>query len=157
VTDKSAPTMLSRTGYETAAYTHQGSLTPNHRWFLFGDELDESEGTVSGTTTYITELKKLEAPGTPKPFTQDNTAIDHNLYIRGDRVTESNYTAGVRFFSYDKFSLREGRLDEIGYFDVVPESDATEFAGTWSNYTFDSGTVVASTLESGLFVLRPQF
>jgi choice-of-anchor B domain-containing protein len=157
VTDKTDPTMISRTGYDTAAYTHQGSLTPDHRWFLFGDELDESGGNVDGTTTYITEVRKLDRPGTPQPFVQDNTAIDHNLYIRGDRVTESNYTAGVRFFTYDRSMLREGRLEEVGYFDVVPESDVTEFAGTWSNYTFDSGTVVASTLESGLFVLQPRF
>jgi 2-polyprenyl-6-methoxyphenol hydroxylase-like FAD-dependent oxidoreductase len=31
----------TRTGYGTAAYTHQGSLTPDQGFFIFGDELDE--------------------------------------------------------------------------------------------------------------------
>ncbi|HSE07993.1 MAG TPA: choice-of-anchor B family protein [Nocardioidaceae bacterium] len=156
VSDKQNPVMLSRTGYDTAAYTHQGSLTPDHRWFLFGDEGDESSGTVPNTTTYIMEMGRLTDPGPPQAFHHETPSIDHNLYISDRLVTESNYTAGVRMLEYDKFSLRDAQLNEVAFFDVVPGSDATEFAGTWSNYTFGSGTVVASTIESGLFVLRPQ-
>ncbi len=156
VTDKENPEMLSRTSYDSSAYTHQGSLTPNHGWFLFGDELDESSGTVSNTTTYIMEMDRLTEPGKPRAFQHETEAIDHNLYVDDRHVTASNYTAGVRFLEYDRRSLRRARLDEVGFFDVVPGTDVTEFAGTWSNYTFDSGTVVASTLESGLFVLDPQ-
>ena len=40
VRDKSAPVMLSRSGYATAGYTHQGWLTEDHGWFVFGDELE---------------------------------------------------------------------------------------------------------------------
>ncbi len=156
VTDKDNPQMLSRTGYDSAAYTHQGSLTPDHRWFLFGDELDESEGTVRNTTTYIMEADRLTDPDTPGGFQHQTPAIDHNLYIDGGHVTASNYLAGVRILSYDKRSLRDNRLNEVAFFDVFPASDTTEYGGTWSNYTFDSGTVIASTIDSGLFVLRPQ-
>jgi choice-of-anchor B domain-containing protein len=156
VSDKTNPVMLSRTGYNSAAYTHQGSLTPDHRWFLFGDELDESKGKVSKTTTYIMRLDRLTEPSSPQGFEHQTPAIDHNLYIDECHVTASNYLAGVRILSYDKQSLRENRLDEVAFFDVFPASDTTEYGGTWSNYTFDSGTVIASTIESGLFVLRPQ-
>jgi choice-of-anchor B domain-containing protein len=156
VTDKDNPRMLSRTGYDSAAYTHQGSLTPNHRWFLFGDELDESSATVSNTTTYITEVRSLTDPGAPRAFEHDTSVIDHNLYIDDGYVTESNYMAGVRILEYDKRSLRRTQLNEVAFFDVFPAADATEYGGTWSNYTFTSGTVVASTIDSGLFVLRPQ-
>ena len=41
VTDKSVPIMLSRTGYAGFAYTHQGWLTEDQRYFLLDDELDE--------------------------------------------------------------------------------------------------------------------
>lgn len=37
---------------------------------------------------------------------------------------------------------------------MYPADDATAFAGTWGNYPyFDSGTVVVSGIEEGLFVL----
>ncbi len=157
VTDKANPQMLSRTGYPTAAYTHQGSLTPDQRWFLFGDELDETGNTVPSTTTYIMSVDKLTSPGAPTPYFHDTPSIDHNLYIRGPRVYQSNYTAGLRILTYDKFSLRDGQLSETAFFDVFPASDVDEYGGTWSNYPFfSSGNVVVSSIDSGLFVLRPR-
>jgi choice-of-anchor B domain-containing protein len=159
VTDKSNPRVLSTTGYETAAYTHQGWLTPDQRWFLFGDELDEQEHGQN-TTTYIMQAADLDNPGTPKPYFHETRSIDHNLYIHGSRVYESNYMAGLRILEYDKKSLAAGQLREVAFFDVVPGLDEPEFAGTWSNYRFPgSGITVASAIEnevSGLFVLRPQ-
>jgi hypothetical protein len=48
-------------------------------------------------------------------------------------------------------------MNEVAYFDVYPVDDQALFNGTWSNYPyFASGTVVASGIEQGLFVLRPQ-
>ncbi len=157
VTDKQNPTMLSRTGYDSAAYTHQGWLTPDHRWFLFGDELDEMDGTVPRTTTYVMDARRLAKPSTPVPFHHETPAIDHNLYIDGSYVFESNYTAGLRILDYDRKSLAKGQLREVAYFDVFPASDLPEFLGTWSNYPyFESGNVVVNAIDSGLFVLRPK-
>ena len=159
VSDKSNPRVISTTGYETAAYTHQGWLTPDQRWFLFGDELDEQEHGQN-TTTYIMRAADLDSPGTPTPFLHETRSIDHNLYIHGTRVYESNYMAGLRILEYDKKSLARGQLREVAFFDVVPALDEAEFAGTWSNYRFPgSGITVVSAIEnevSGLFVLRPQ-
>lgn len=156
VTDKANPTQLSRTGYPTAAYTHQGATTPDDRFLLFNDELDESNNTVTNTTTYIMALDRLDQPGAVTPFSHETESIDHNLYIEDGRVWESNYTAGLRILDYDNKGLAAGNLTEVGFFDVQPATDVDEFAGTWSNYPyFDSGTVVVSSLEGGLFVLQP--
>ena len=155
VTDKASPVVLSKSGYPTAAYTHQGSLTPDHRWFLFGDELDESRGAVSNTTTYIMQVKKLDEPAEVVPFMHDTHTIDHNLYIHGQYVYEANYNEGLQILTYDRDSLSAGQLTRVAFFDVVPGVDIEEYAGAWSNYKFDSGTTVVSGIESGLFVLQP--
>ena len=166
VTDKSNPVVISQTTYDTAAYTHQGSLTEDRRYFLFGDELDEgppSAGgapTVENTTTYILDVQDLDDPPEPMPFTHATGSIDHNMYVHGDLVYQSNYSAGLRILEFDNASLAAGQLREVAYFDVVPGSDVNEFAGTWSNYRFPgSGNVVTSTIENeanGLFVLTPR-
>ncbi|CAA9506373.1 MAG: hypothetical protein AVDCRST_MAG30-2221 [uncultured Solirubrobacteraceae bacterium] len=159
VTDKAAPKVLSQTTYPTAAYTHQGALTEDKRYFLFGDELDEQEKNIN-TTTYILDVADLDSPPVPKPFTQPTKSIDHNMYTAGNRAFQSNYTAGLRIFDFDNASLADGKLTEVGFFDVVPGVDIDEFAGTWSNYRFPkSGNVAVSAIEeqiSGLFVLKPQ-
>jgi choice-of-anchor B domain-containing protein len=154
VTDKAAPRMISRTEYDTSAYTHQGALTPGQDWFLFGDELDEQR-TVDNTTTYILDVSDLDAPGEPVAFAHDTVSIDHNLYIDDRFVYQANYNAGLRVLEWSDELLRAGQLDEVAYFDVVPGVDIEEFAGAWSSYDFPSGTVVVSTLEVGLFVLQP--
>lgn len=156
VTDKANPTVLSRTAYPSFAYTHQGSLTPDHRWFLFGDELDELLGNVGNTTTYIMEVTKLDQPGQVVPFAHTTRTIDHNLYIHGQHVFEANYVEGLQILSYDRKSLERGELTREAFFDVVPGVDEAVFGGAWSNYRFDSGTTVVSAIESGLFVLQPR-
>lgn len=158
VTDKKRPRVISQTTYPTASYTHQGALTADRRWFLFGDELDEQEEGLN-TTTYILDVADLDAPPAPKPYTHESASIDHNMYVHGNRVFQSNYAEGLRILGFDDASLSAGNLKEVGFFDVVPGVDVAEFAGTWSNYRFPgSGNVVVSAIEnevSGLFVLTP--
>ena len=57
--------LLSRTGYPTAAYTHQGRLTEDGKWFVFDDELDELSGTAPAArqTTYTMNVESLTHPG----------------------------------------------------------------------------------------------
>ncbi|MDP8909666.1 MAG: choice-of-anchor B family protein [Chloroflexota bacterium] len=158
VTDKANPRVISTIGYPQATYTHQGSLTADQRWFLFGDELDE-QGKGQNTTTYILDAADLDQPPTPAAFAHATKSIDHNQYVHGQRTYQSNYTAGLRILKFDDASLSAGELDEVAFFDVVPGVDIAEFAGTWSNYRFPrTGTTVVSTIEnevSGLFVLKP--
>jgi choice-of-anchor B domain-containing protein len=158
VTDKSNPVVLSDTTYPNAAYTHQGSLTGDQRHFIFGDELDEQEHGIP-TTTYIMDVSDLDNPPTPLPFEHETAAIDHNMYVHGNHVFQSNYMAGLRVMGFDDAMLAAGELREDAFFDVVPGDDIAEFAGTWGVFRFrESGTVVMSSIENqvnGLFVLRP--
>jgi choice-of-anchor B domain-containing protein len=159
VTDKSNPVVISQTGYPQASYTHQGWLTSDQRFFLFGDELDEQGGTVTNTATYVMEANSLEDPADPKVWLHETNSIDHNLFIDKGLAHESNYGAGLRILDYNTASLQNGSLTQVGFFDVRPEVDVPEFIGTWSNYPyFESGIVLASVIEDGastLYVLRP--
>ena len=154
VTDKENPEQLARVPYDGAQYTHQGWLTEDRKQFLVDDELDEQDGGEEKTKTYVFNVERLRNPTLVAEHAGEAESIDHNQYVKGNRTYQSNYRSGVRVLDVSNAST--GRLSEVGFFDVYPEDDKPEFNGTWSNYPyFDSGTVIASGIEQGLFVLRP--
>ncbi|HEX8118392.1 MAG TPA: choice-of-anchor B family protein, partial [Pyrinomonadaceae bacterium] len=155
VTDKAAPHQLSRTTYAGRGYTHQGWLTGDHARFLLDDELDEQNFSLPRNRTFVWDVSDLDAPFVQGTFQGSTQSIDHNLYVRGLYAFESNYRSGVRVV--DVRNASSASLSEVAFFDVYPSDDNALFNGTWSNYPFfASGTVIASGIEQGLFVLRPQ-
>jgi choice-of-anchor B domain-containing protein len=154
VTNKSAMTLLSRTGYPGWAYTHQSWLTEDHRYLLLNDELDE-QFFGHGTRTYIWDVSDLRAPEVIGTYTSTSSAVDHNLYIRDGLAYLANYTSGLRIL--DLAEISSGVLSEVAFFDIVPTSDAAQHAGAWSVYPFlSSGYVTVTGTHQGLFVLRPR-
>ncbi len=155
VTDKSSPRQLSRTTYDTASYTHQGWLTPDHRWFVFGDETDELLGGLLNTHTYILPIEDLDAPGDVVSYVHPETAIDHNIYIEDGYIWQANYSAGLRILDYTEEGLANGELEQVAYLDVDPGPDAPVFAGAWTAYPFfRSGIVPVNSFDSGMFLVR---
>jgi choice-of-anchor B domain-containing protein len=153
VTNKTTPAQLSRTGYIGSDYTHQGWIAEDHAYFLLDDEGDET-GFGHNTRTYIWDLADLDNPLLIDNYTASTAAIDHNLYIKGNYAFEANYRAGLRIL--DIHDIANGNLFEEAYFDIYPGSDSASFNGAWSNYPyFDSGVVVVSGIEQGLYVLQP--
>lgn len=153
VTNKSAPEQLSRTTYAGVGYAHQGWLTEDHKYFLLDDELDEQKSGVK-STTYIWDVVDLNAPTMKGVYTGQSTAIDHNLYIRGNRAYQGNYRSGLRIL--DLTNIAAATLSELAFFDVYPLDDAHQFSGAWSNFPFfPSGIVIVGGIEQGLFVLKP--
>ncbi len=152
VTDKSAPVLLGRATYPGSDFSHQGWLTEDQATFVHNDEGDELT-FGHNTRTRFFDVTKLTKP--KFDFFQElrTPAIDHNLYIVGDHVFEANYRAGLQILKMD---LRAKRAPEVAFFDIMPGSNLAQFNGAWSNYPFfDSGVVVVSGIEQGLFVLRP--
>lgn len=153
VSDKRSPALVSRTGYTGSAYTHQGWLTGDQRYFLLGDELDELD-FGGPTRTYIWDVRDLRNPSVLAVYRGPTTSTDHNLYVKGQYVYEANYRSGLRIL--DARDVSSGVLKEIAYFDIVPADDEPGFSGAWSVYPwFASGNVVVSGIEQGLYVLRP--
>ncbi len=153
VTDKNDPVQVSRTGYDGSGYTHQGWLTEDQRYFLLNDELDECQ-MGHNSWTYIWDLADLDAPVLMGHYVGATPAIDHNLYVKGDYVFESNYRAGLRIL--DATGVSAASLAEVAFFDIYPEDNANSFNANWNNYPFfPSGNVILSGIEQGLFVVTP--
>ena len=153
VTTKSSPNQLARIGYSGSEYTHQGWLTEDHRYFLLDDELDEQRNSHN-TRTYIWDVQDLDNPSVIGVYSSPHAAVDHNQYIKGNHTYEANYRAGLRILELT--NVASGTLNEVAYFDIYPSSNSNQFNGAWSNYPyFDSGVVIVSGIEQGLYVLRP--
>ncbi|MEM9666416.1 MAG: choice-of-anchor B family protein [Bacteroidota bacterium] len=152
VTDKANPVALSTAAYPNVSYTHQGWLTEDHQFLYVNDELDELGGNVTNTRTLIWDVTDLDDPQLVREFLHETTASDHNLYIRGNFMYQSNYAAGLRVFDITD----RANPVPVGHFDTAPAgSNGPGFSGTWSNYPyFQSGIVVVSSIGEGLFIVK---
>lgn len=156
VTDKERPQQLSSKGYDGASYTHQGWLTADHRYFLLDDEGDELYTSATNMRTYIWDVADLDNPQLIGTHSAKVTSIDHNLYIHNYHVYQANYRSGLRILDLNE--VASGKLEEVAYFDIYPRDDNPQFNGAWSNYPFfESGVVIVSGIEQGLFILEPTF
>ncbi len=151
LTDKGAPGTVSTTTYPQLGFVHQAWLSEDHRFLFIGDELDETTFDVP-TRTHIVDVTDLDSPVYLYAYEGTTTAIDHNLYVLGNRLFEANYTSGLRVIEFGNPANAE--LSEIAYFDTLPEKDGAEFDGAWSLYPFlPSGTILVSDMSNGLFLL----
>lgn len=149
VSDKENPVALSVMSYPKVAYSHQGWLTEDQRYFYMNDELDEVSGAVENTRTLVWDVSDLDDPILVKEHLASTTAMDHNLYIKGNLMYQSNYDAGFRILD---ISNPEDPV-EVGYFDTTPFEGTG--GGSWSNYPyFESGAVIVNSSHEGLFILK---
>lgn len=152
VTDKQNPVALATATYPNVAYSHQGWVSEDQAYFFMNDELDEMGGGVSNTRTLVWDISDLDDPILVKEFMHETKAIDHNLYVRGNTMYQSNYTSGLRVLDVSD----PVNPVAVGHFDTVPYGgDYAEFNGSWSNYPyFESGNVIVTSQREGLFVVR---
>ena len=152
ITDKDEPVLLAKADYPGVVAAHQGWLTEDHRYFFMGDELDEEGGTVDNTRTLVWDIAELDDPILATEYFAKTKAIDHNMYVRGNLLYQSNLLGGLRILD---ISSPENPV-EVAFFDTVPYADdLTAFGGTWSNYPFfPSGVIAVSSWNEGLFLLR---
>jgi choice-of-anchor B domain-containing protein len=154
VSDKANPVAIAKASYPNVGYSHQGWITEDHRYFYMNDELDEIAGTVAGTRTLVWDVTDLDDPILAREHISTNRASDHNLYVRGNLMFQSNYMSGLRVLDVSNPT----EPVEVGFFDTVPiGEDEPQMGGSWSNYPyFASGVVVVTSRGEGLFVLRPR-
>ena len=154
VTNKENPVAIGRGTYPDVGYAHQGWFSDDHRYWYQDDELDELQGKTKGTRTIIWDLQKLDDPVVVGQYEAPVNASDHNLYIVGNRMYNSNYTSGLRVVDISDRT----KPKEVGFFDTVPVGpEAPGFGGSWSNYPFfKSGTILVTSGNEGLFLVKDQ-
>ena len=145
VSDKANPAVIAMMRYANVAYAHQGWLTEDHRFFYMNDEGDEGSGKLEGTRTLIWDVEDLDDPILAAEYIAETTDTDHNLYIRGNLMYQSNYGAGLRILDI----TNRTEPVEIASFSISPSGSS------WSNYPyFESGVVVLTSMSDGIFVVR---
>jgi choice-of-anchor B domain-containing protein len=169
VSNKKNATIISRTSYQGASYTHQGwVLDPmNQEYLLLDDELDESRGNQPAAdgypVTYIWDIKSLESPKQTGIWKASVKGIDHNQYVINGLSYQSNYGAGLRVIDVSSIPSDPtgAGICEAAYFDIYPEDDTApgggivKYSGTWSSYAyFKSGYIFINTIERGAFVVK---
>ena len=151
VSDKQNPVALSTGTYPDANYIHQGWLSDDHRYFFQDDETDERNLALSVTRTIIWDLTDLDDPMVLTTYESPLGVIDHNQYVKGNLLYQSNYNGGLRILDITDPS----NLVELAYFDTRPNTDEARFDGAWSNYPyFESGVIAVSSIDEGLFLLN---
>jgi choice-of-anchor B domain-containing protein len=179
VTNKNGPnasTIISRTPYKGASYTHQGWVL-DPKWqthLLLDDELDEGEIDANRTApdspakdgfpvTYIFDITSLEKPVNTGFYKSTTRSVDHNQFVHNGLAFQSNYQAGLRVLDVSSIPSEPSGsgVTEIAYFDVYPPDDALPGGGealwdfgTWSHYSFPSGWIVVNTIDRGAFVVK---
>ena len=152
VTDKANPTIIRKVNYSNTGYTHQGWLTPDMKYFILGDEVDELT-FGNNTRTVIFDFTDLDNPTYSFDYLGPTLAIDHNGYVNNNTFYLANYRAGLRMIDITQIGNKS--MNEIGYFDSYPENNNAAFDGAWSVFPFfESGNIIISDINRGLFVIR---
>jgi hypothetical protein len=143
---------MSQVWYPVLQFCHQGWITDDHKYMYIDDELDApGAGNVPRFLSRIFDVSDLSTPRMVSVNTNGNPSIDHNQYVRGRYLYQSNYTSGLRVWDISN----PLKPYEVAWFDTRPEDDGTGYNGAWGNYPyFNSGTILISDLERGLFITK---
>ncbi len=151
VTDKQNPKQIGLATYPNVGYAHQGWFTEDGRYFFLDDEIDDAIDGVEKTRTIVFDMLDLDDPVVLTEFHGNTDATDHNLYIRGHYMYQSNYTAGLRIIDVKD----PKNPKEVGFLDTAPELEGPGMnTGSWGNFPFFKDDVVANADKNGLFLVR---
>ncbi len=155
VSNKNNITNISSFDYGQKRVTHQGWFTEDQRFFILGDEGDETQFGVN-TRTLVYDMQDLDNPVLHYSHFGATAAIDHNGYVKGNRFYLANYRAGVRVLKVDNlYNEASPSMTEVEFLDTHPGSNSAAFHGAWNVYPFfESGNIIVSDLDRGLFIVK---
>lgn len=142
VSNKSTPVLVSQGAALPGIYAHSGWLTEDKRYFLACEEFNERDLTVwdlQDRSSWSLVNPEWQMPG--------NNPI-HNIFIKGDYAHIAYYKDG--YIVLDISDPVNPVL--VGQYDTYANSTPT-YAGAWNCYPFfNSGSVIISDMQTGLYV-----
>ena len=148
-TDKLNPSLLATVG-RSGQHVFRVALSEDHRYLYQADREYDYPDDPDTLGTRIWDVSDLDNPVLASTLPNTFSAGENSLYVRSGKLYESNNTAGLRIFDLSD----PIHPVEEAWFDTYPDDNGPGSKGSFSNFVFsDSGIILASSLESGLFVL----
>lgn len=151
-TNKANPVLLA-TQTTPGEFTHNTWLSTNSQYVFTTDEVNDSYLVSYDVSDLgnITELDRFQT-------TPGSGSIVHNTHIievgGGDYAVTSWYTDGVVITDV---TLPDNMV-QIARYDTYTQGSGGGFSGCWGVYPYlPSGTIVASDMDNGLYVLSPTY
>jgi choice-of-anchor B domain-containing protein len=149
ISDKGAPVRLAaqKTG---ARFTHNVWLSDDNKYLFTTDERPNAAVEVYD----VSDLDNIRFLDAYRPAaTLGSGVIPHNVHYYRGWLVISYYTDGVKIVDAN----RPGNLVEVGSYDTWPGPHGN-YRGCWGAFPFlPSGLILASNIEDGLYVLRPEY
>lgn len=148
ITNKSAPVILN-TQTTPDRFTHNCWLSDDGKYLFTTDEV--AGGNI--TSYDVSDLSNIRELDRYRSSFQSGI-IPHNTHVLGHYLINSCYKDGVTIVDIS----RPENMVEVGRYDTSPFPSEDGFAGCWGVYPyFPSGTIIASDMEEGLFILTPTY
>lgn len=148
VADKSDPIVLA-TNPTPSAFTHNIWPSDDGKFVFTTDEVSGAYVAAYDISDF-TDIKEVDryrsSPG--------SGVIPHNTHFKNNFLITSYYTDGVTIVD----ATKPDNLIQTGYYDTSPFPAQGFFNGCWGAYPFlNSGLLLASDIEEGLFILQPTY
>ncbi len=146
--DPKNPILLeSLTNYPQQGYNHSGWLDEVGRYYYMADETWGMDIKVLD----VCEDTDLAVERTFDTGSNISTSIPHNLIVKCNLLYVSYYHEGLQVFDIsDPLSP-----ERIAYYDTYDGPDGATYQGAWGIYPlFESGTILISDMNNGLFVFE---
>jgi len=128
-------------------FTHNSAVTGDRKHIFTTDETSNPPGKLK--IWNIEDLSDVIFIANWQPQGITNTIV-HNVEIYGDTAVIAHYQAGVRVLDISNPAAPV----EIAWYDTYPNGNTNQFAGCWGVYKFPSGKIIASDMNTGLYVLK---
>ncbi len=148
VSNKALPILISRFNY-TGSGAHNAEFTSDGSHVFIGDEIGSS-----GNHLRTFDISDPMNVSLVSELDIDTISVVHNCYVIQDTLLViAHYTLGVRIWNI----VDPANPFEVAHYDTFLK-DEYSYQGCWSVYPyFAPGKIIASDMQSGLFVLETNF
>ncbi|MEX2189151.1 MAG: choice-of-anchor B family protein [Bacteroidota bacterium] len=142
VSNPASPVLLSRFGPPDSGYVHNAWPSPDGTLLMTTEE-------TPGKTVKLWDISTADTVWMADDYLAPE-GLAHNVHVKGSHAYISHYKDGLRIVNISN----PNSIFEEGHYDTYDSTLAGNFHGAWGAFPFfNSGKVLISDMESGLFVV----